>query len=258
MRRVTAVVLAGGPLDAIAALTPGAPNKAFVEIAGVPLVTRVLRALRSSAAVGRIVVVAPPATHAWEALALADACRADGPRIGESLRAGLAGLDPEEGVLVAASDLPVLTALCIDDFVRQAAAAGAEVAYGCLERRTHEARFPEVPHTWARLREGTYCGGGFVTIKPRVYPLLAGFIERLGRARKNPLQLASLFGWDILLKFALRRVTIASAEERASRILGAKVRAVVSPYAESAVNVDRESDVALAERLVRTMENASA
>ncbi len=55
----------------------------------------------------------------------------------------------------------------------------------------------------------------------------------------------------MLARFAIGRLAIAQAEARASAILGAPVRAVVSPYAETAVNVDRVSDVALAERLVR-------
>jgi hypothetical protein len=40
-------------------------------------------------------------------------------------------------------------------------------------------------------------------------------------------------------------------------MLGARARAIVSPYAETAVNVDRVSDVALAERLVATPANAT-
>jgi hypothetical protein len=119
-----------------------------------------------------------------------------------------------------------------------------------LEKRVHLAKYPDVPHTWAPLRDGTFCGTGFVTIRPRVWPSLERFIEQLGHARKNPLHLARLFGWDVLLRFAFRRLSIAAAEERASRIIGAKVRAVVSPYPEIGVNVDRVSDIALAERLV--------
>ncbi|MGZ3508303.1 MAG: NTP transferase domain-containing protein [Vulcanimicrobiaceae bacterium] len=251
---LTAVVLAGGPSDDLAALTPGAANKAFVSIGGVPLVKRTLQALRATPGIGRIIVVAPPQTHAEPALALADECRADGRKIRESLANGLAGLPPDQDVLISASDLPILTTVAISDFVARATAANADLTYGCVEKRTHMARFPDVPHTWARLRDGTYCGGGFITIKPRIFPALSNFIEQLGHARKNPLQLASLFGWDVLLKFAVGRLTISDAEARASRILHAPVRAVVSPYAETAVNVDRISDVELAEKLIATRE----
>jgi GTP:adenosylcobinamide-phosphate guanylyltransferase len=248
--KITTVVLAGGPPDELAAHTPGAPNKAFIDIAGVPLVARTLQALRATPQVGRIIVVAPSQAHGSRALELADECRADGRKIRDSLASGLRDLPPDDDVLVSTSDLPVLTPEAIADFIARARAANADITYGCLEKRTHAARFPEVPHTWARLRDGTYCGGGFVTIKPRAYPALASFIERLGHARKNPLQLASLFGWDVLAKFAVRRLSIADAERRASRLVGAPVRAVVSPYAETAVNVDRLSDIALAERLI--------
>ncbi|MBV8655317.1 MAG: hypothetical protein JO160_04680, partial [Candidatus Eremiobacteraeota bacterium] len=62
----------------------------------------------------------------------------------------------------------------------------------------------------------------------------------------------SLFGWDVLARYAVGRLTIAQAEARAEDILGAPVRAIVSPYPETAVNVDRVTDVALAEALVGT------
>ena len=247
---IDAVVLAGGRADDVAALEPGAPNKAFVRIAGVTLVERTLRALRSSERVRRIVVVAPAAAHHDPALSLADECRPDGARITDSLRNGLRGFSDGDLVLVCTSDLPVLTAASIDDFVVQAAELDPDLGYGCVEQRVHLASYPKVPHTWARLREGTFCGAGLVVMKPRALPALARFIERLGAARKNPLQLASIFGWDVMLRFLFRRLSIASAERRASQILGVPVYAIVSPYAETGVNVDRISDVALAEELV--------
>lgn len=246
-----AIVLAGGPRDELAARTPGAPNKAFVEINGVTLVERTLRALRASSSVGRIVVVAPPEAGASAALSLADELRPDGVRIRDSLRSGLAGSDRDAELLVSASDLPVLTPDAIDDFVARARAAGADLTYGCLEKATHLAAFPEAPHTWAHLRDGDYCGTGFITMRPRVWNALEAVIERLGEARKNPLKLASLFGWRILWRYALRRLTIAQAEARASYVIGAPVRAIVSPYAEIGINVDRLSDIALAEKFAR-------
>src|SRR5262249_6029588 len=99
--------------------------------------------------------------------------------------------------------------------------------------------------------DGTFCGGGIVAMKPRALPLLERFIERLGAARKHPIRLASLFGWDVLLRFAVRQLAVEQAEARATKILGAPVRALVSPYAETGVNVDRVSDIALAEELVK-------
>lgn len=256
--KITTVVLAGGRPDEVAALQPGAINKAFVEIGGVPLVSRTLAALRAAPSVGRIIVVAPQSAHGLPALALADELRVDGTRIRDSLSSGLRDLPPDEPVFVSASDLPILSTLCIESFLADALAADAELTYAILERTAHERAFPAVPHTWAHLREGTYCGGGFITLRPRVWPLLSEFIERLGAARKNPLRLASLLGWDVLLRYALRRLSVAQAQDRASQILGATARAVVSVHPEMAVNVDRASDVALAETLVKASASTTA
>jgi GTP:adenosylcobinamide-phosphate guanylyltransferase len=246
---VDAVVLAGGPQDSVALLQPGAPNKAFVEIGDLTLLGRVLAALRATESIGRIVLVAPPAMRAHRDVLLADELRPDGVRITESLRNGLTGLEQNGDVLIVASDLPVLTPAAVADFVARVAALGADLVYGCVEKGAHVRRYPDVPHTWARMRDGTFCGGGIVAMKPRALPMLERFIERLGAARKQPFKLASLFGWDMLARFALGRLSIAQAETRASRILGAPVRALISPYPETAVNVDRVSDVSLARRL---------
>jgi GTP:adenosylcobinamide-phosphate guanylyltransferase len=254
-----AVVLAGGPRDDVAQLQD-APNKAFLEIEGATLVERVLRSLSQASRIASVCVVAPPLTHDTPALSLASERRPDGPRITDSLRNGIAGLPPSDPVLIVTSDLPVLSPAAVDDFVERILASDPDAGYGCIERRTHEARFAQVPHTWARLRDGTFCGAGLASLKPRALPALEGFLERLGAARKSPIQLASLFGWDVLLRFALRRLTVAQAEQRAGQILGAKVRAIVSPFADAGVNVDRVSDVELARELVRAAAatNASA
>ena len=250
MTAVDAIVLAGGPADALAGRQPGAPNKAFLEVGGVALVGRVVDALRASPAVGRIVVVAPPQMRRHPALRAADELRPDGARITDSLRAGLAGLPPGDDVLLVASDLPVLTAAAVEHFVAGVRALDADAVYGCVDRRAHLAAYPQFPHTWARMRDGTFCGGGIAALKPRAFALLDRFLERLGAARKRPLRLASLFGWDVLARYAIGRLTIAGAEARASAILGAPVRALVSPFPETGINVDRVSDVALAEELL--------
>jgi GTP:adenosylcobinamide-phosphate guanylyltransferase len=230
-----------------------------VRIGDQTLVGRTLAPLRASAHIERIVVVTPPSMWEHPDLRDADELRPDGERIAESLRNGLKGLAPDDDVLIVTSDLPILSVAAVDDFAERVERLHADVVYGCVEQRAHLARFPEVPHTWAGMREGTFCGGGLAAMKPRALPLLERFIERLGAARKHPFRLASLFGWDMLGRFAMRRLTIAQAEARATRILGAPVRALISSYPDMAVNVDRPGDVELARQLVAASPaNASA
>jgi hypothetical protein len=165
----------------------------------------------------------------------------------QSLRSGLAGFTEDALVLVAASDLPALDAAAVDEFLDLAAARQLDVAYACLERRWHVAAYPEFPHTWARMREGRFCGGGLVALRPRVLDRLTTLLDRLGAARKSPLRLAALFGWDVAARFALGRLAIPEAEARAGRLLGgARVGAILCTQPQVALNVDRVADVALA------------
>jgi len=244
-----AIVLAGGPPDELVA-DLDLPNKAFLDISGTTLVERTLRPLLVTKRLVKLIVVAPPAARYSPALALATEIRSDGPSIVDSMRSGLAGLDPDRLVLMSAADLPVLSGEAVEEFIGLAEASGADVVYACVERKTHLARFPQVPHTWAKLRDGTFCGGGCIALRPRVFPALERFLDRLGSARKNPVRLAALFGWDFLLGYPLGMISIAGLERRASAVLGARVAAAICTRPEIAVNVDRPSDVALAELLV--------
>lgn len=247
---MNAIVLAGGGPDTVSGTVAGLPNKAFVEIGGVALAQRVIAALRETPGIGRIVAVAPAAAHGHAALAGADERRIDGARMVESLESGLAGSPPDELILIAASDLPVLTVVAVAEFLAAAQTRDLDVAYAIVSQRVHVAAFPHVPHTWAKMVEGRFCGGGLVALKPRVLPALREVLDDLGAARKSPLRLAALLGWDILPRFALGSLTVEAAERRAATILNAPAGAIVCSHPEVAVNVDRVSDIELANGLV--------
>ncbi|HVA38577.1 MAG TPA: NTP transferase domain-containing protein [Candidatus Dormibacteraeota bacterium] len=245
-----AVVLAGGPADdEVARLQPGAASKAFVRVAGLPLVERVLRGLREARTIDAIRVVAPVEAFGDSTLSGVE-LRASGERMVDSMRSALEGLDPDIAVLAVASDVALLTGEVVDAFVRDALALDADLVYAMVRKETHVARYPELPHTWAPLREGTFCGGGFVTIKPRALPSIVEAIETFGAARKSPLKLAGLLGWGTIWRFAARRLSVTYVQGRVRALTGIDARGLEARHAEAAVNVDRASDVAAVERLI--------
>lgn len=213
------------------------------------MVTRVLQALRGVPEVAQITVVAPLVALEDSALSLADVRRSAGEHIVESVQRGLSGTDPDVMTLLATSDAPLLSPDSLGRFVQALATIDADLVYTIVERKAHEGRFPGVPHTWARMREGVYCGGAVFGMRARVLPALTRFLDDLGAARKSPLRLATFFGWDAVVRFALGLLSIGTAESRASAILGYPVRAVVAEP-DLAFNVDRKSDLALAERFI--------
>jgi GTP:adenosylcobinamide-phosphate guanylyltransferase len=250
MPKLTAIILAGGARDEVCRDSPLAANKAFVEVGGSPLVTRVSRALREAENVGHIIVVAPDDAPS-QPLLLCDERRTSGATITDSLRAGFADLPPDEPVLVAASDLPLLLPNATDEFILNAYITQGDLCYGYLERMAHEARYPTLAHTWARLRDGIFCGAGLSTIRPRALPALLKVLERLASARKAPWRLASLCGPRILFGYLLGTLSIADIEARASAMLGHKARGVLTLHPELAVNIDRYDDLVRVEQLIK-------
>ena len=228
-----------------------------MRIGGVPIVQRTLSGLRASSRIDRIVAVAPPSAAAHPALAGASEVRGDGARMFESLRSGMQGFTEDALVIVAASDLPALDAPAVDEFVDAVLARDLDVAYACLERRYHDALYPEFPHTWARMRDGRFCGGGLVALRPRALPRLSAFMDALGaRASRR-------CGWPGCSAGtswrASRSAGCASsdAEARASRLLAARVGAIRCTQPQIALNVDRVEDVARANARFRVSENLS-
>jgi len=224
-----------------------AVNKAFVPVGGIPMVARVLQAVRASGEIAHITVVAPLAALEDASLVGADVRRISGERIAGSIKHGLEGSDPDGMTLLVTSDAPLISPRNLAEFARTLDAIDADLVYGIAERTAHERTYPGVPHTWARMRDGVYCGSAVFGMRPRVLPGLTRFLEDLAAARKSPLKLARSFGWDVVLRFAVGLLTVRSAEARASTLLGHRVRAVVVTP-DLAFNVDRKTDLALADR----------
>lgn len=237
---LAAVVLAGGKADRLTTQS-NAATKASVRFGGRPLIAYVLAALLASSRVERIVCVGttklPDMNPAGAVERLTHI--GGGDRLVDSLALGLGAVacfEPSR-VLVVSADLPWLTGASIDGFVAEAPPAA--LAYPVVARAAMEREFPAQQRTYAHLREGAFTGGNMILIDPDVVPKLLPLVDRAYRARKNPLALASLVGWDVALRLVFRRLAIPVAERRVSRLLGASARAVVTDDASIAADIDR-------------------
>ncbi|MPY66642.1 NTP transferase domain-containing protein [Deinococcus sp. SDU3-2] len=245
----SAVVLGGGdPGDPFAA-AHGVSVKGLIPVAGEPMALHVLRALRGSGRVGRVAYVGPTTP---EMDLLIDERVTDHGTLLSNLEAGVEalsarGLAPGERVIVATADIPLVTAAQLSD-VLDAAPGDAALVYPVVPREECEAAFPGVQRTYARLREGSFTGGNVFLLDPR---LVGEFLPRLREvldARKAPLRLAALIGPGVLLRLLTRRLTVPELEGKVSAILGVKARALITGHAAIGTDVDKDADLALAER----------
>jgi len=63
--------------------------------------------------------------------------------------------------------------------------------------------------------------------------------EKLIASRKNPVKQAAIIGFDTLLLMLLRMITLDEAVKKATARLSLSGKAIICPYAEIAMDVDK-------------------
>lgn len=239
-----AIVTAGGIPQ------PGEPlyeecqgqNKALLDIAGKPMIQWVLDALCQAELIDQIVViglpegsgVTCPKVTAWL------------PNYGgllENIRAGVikvTQLNPQAGhVLSVSSDIPAITPEVVDWSVQVADDPAMDIYYNIIRRDVMETRYPTSKRSYTRLKSLEVCGGDMNVIHTRTVTQNNDLWDKIISARKNVFKQASLIGYDTLILLLLRLIDLQSAEKMVTRRLNIKGKAVLCPYAEIGMDVDK-------------------
>ena len=243
--QIDAVILAGGipqPGELLYTYTQGKP-KAMLEMAGRSMLAWVLAALDGAATVRRVAVSGLDAPTAPMPCLKPLVYVPDRGSMMGNAQAGvkeLAKTGPvSRHVLIVSSDIPALTPQIVDWLVVTAEETDDEVYYSLIPREKMETRFPGSKRSYFYFKDGVFTGGDINLLSADL--LLRGHAKApaLIEARKNIFKQAQLIGWDVLLRFALRRLTVDEAVRAASQRLTLKGRAVICPYAEAGMDVDK-------------------
>jgi GTP:adenosylcobinamide-phosphate guanylyltransferase len=249
---MNAIVTAGGasqPGEPLYEVTHGG-FKSMLAIAGKPMVQWVLDALGESTQIERVVVVGlSPETdlQCRQPLVLA-------PDYGDvilNIRAGaqeLARLDPAAThALIVSGDLPALRGEIVDWLVNETRDRDFDLCYTVIERATMEKQFPGSKRTYVKLKDCEVCGGDLHVFRLAMASDESPLWKRLIDARKSPIRQASLLGYDTVLYLVLRRLSLKNAEAMLSKRLGIAGRALLSPYAEIGMDVDKPFQLEIAQ-----------
>lgn len=239
-----ALVTAGGipdPEDPLYEYTRGAP-KALLDVAGKPLIQWVLDALTEAHLVERVAIIgldSDPGLQCAKPLAFF-------PNQGgllQNIRIGtqkILELNPQaECVLSVSSDIPAITAEMVDWLVTTTRETEHDVYYSVITREVMEARFPDSRRSFVRLKGQELCGGDMNVFRAALATTEEDIWERIIAARKSARKQAALIGFGSLLLLLLGRLTVEGAVERAGKRLGIRGRAIVCPYAEVGMDVDK-------------------
>ncbi|MFH0802896.1 MAG: NTP transferase domain-containing protein [bacterium] len=249
--KISAVVLAGGRVEKSLSERFQVSSKGLIPLKGKMMILPVLEALRKSPSIEWISVSAPGGELPAEAEVLADVVASSGDDILDSLKNGIEALNEKpEWVLAAPCDAPFLTSEAVEDFLERCWKREADLCYSFVSREDSEKAYPELSHTYVRLREGVFCGGSLVLIRPEILEKALKLVREILSARKAPWRLAAILGFSIVWKFSQGALSIADLEERAFRLLGSRAAGIQVPNASVAFNVDSAAQLEQAEKFL--------
>lgn len=260
-----AIVLAGRrSTDDPLARAAGAPHRALLEIAGEPMLVRVVKLLAARTTIDQILINIDEPALLDDIGALASLRESGRVEImkstdspSRSVLESLEWSDLKAGpVLVTTADHALLDDDMLDAFLGDSEKTDADLTLALVSRTTIETRFPETRRTYLRFRDGDYSGANLFLFRSEEAARAATFWRRVESQRKQPWRLARAFGYGSLLLFLTRRLDLASAFDRVSTTIGTRVRAVPIEIAEAAIDVDKFEDLELVRRILADRGNA--
>jgi molybdopterin-guanine dinucleotide biosynthesis protein A len=247
------VVLAGGvprQEDPLYEHTQGR-SKALLDIAGRPMLAWVLDALARANSIDRVILVGLEPSPELEVERPAAVVPDQGSLFGNLLAGvdALLSLDPAaEQMAVCSGDIPLIEPFMVDDYLALCGDVSIDVYYAIVERSVMEARFPGSRRSYVRLTDGEFAGGDIFVARPAIAYSRRQLWSELTDMRKHALRQARRVGVRTLLRLLLHRLSLAEAERRASIAFGVIGRAVVAPYPELGMDVDKPHQYAICQR----------
>ena len=251
--QLTSIVLAGDRTKADSLINhTEAGAKAMIDIDGTPMVRRVLNSLRASRVVNKIVMSGPEASEVAKDEQLSQwveagevLWNAPGSSPSTSAYEAMQALDPEEGVLLTTADHPLLTAEIVDAFGRQSLADDVDITIGLAPHALVLEAYPGIKKTVLHFSDGDFCGCNLFAFLTPEGRRAARFWRRIEQERKKPMVVIGLLGWWTVIRYRLGILSLEEALAKLSKRLGLRIRAVILPYANAAIDVDSIADLML-------------
>ncbi len=245
-----AVVLAGGipqPKEPLYAYSNG-EAKALIDVAGKPMVQWVLDALGGAKSIEHIIVIGLSAKSNLS-------CRkpityiSNQGRMLDNLKVGTAKaleFNPQaKYVLVSSSDIPAVTSEMVEWLIKTCGESDDDIYYNVVRRDTMEQVFPGSKRTYTRLKDMEVCGGDMGMARAAVVTENPEFWTKIINSRKSPISQAMLLGPAIIFKLLTRQLTADDVIRRVAKKLDLNGRAIVCPYAEIGMDVDKPHQLEL-------------
>jgi GTP:adenosylcobinamide-phosphate guanylyltransferase len=246
-----AIVTAGGiptPGEPLYEYTQGG-SKALLDISGKPMIQWVLDALDGASQIEQVTIIGLPENSGVTGAKI----NAFIPNQGGLLQNIYGGvkhvLDARPNtnhLLAVSSDIPGITAEMVNWAVNKAEETDLDAYYNVITRQVMEARYPNSRRSYIHFRDVAVCGGDMNVMRAKLVRSSDQLWERIIAARKNALKQAALVGYDTAILLLLRLITLDQAVKMVTRRLKISGQAVLCPYAEIGMDVDKPHQLEIA------------
>ena len=239
-----AIVTAGGipqPEDPLYPYSNG-DSKALIDIAGKPMIQWVLDALSNARLVDNVIVIGLSPKSGLT-------CKKPTHYIsnqGRMLANIVAGVNrslelnrKNKYVLIVSSDIPTLKPEMVDWLIETCMQTQDDLYYGVCPKDVMESRFPGSKRTFTHLKDMDVCGADIHVSHVRMATEHLDMWEALIGTRKSPLRQAGIIGFGTLFALLTRQLTLEDAVARVCQRIGVRGRAILWPYAEPCMDVDK-------------------
>ena len=261
-RLYTGLVLAAsrGSLDPLAQ-AGGVSHKCFIDISGQPMLRRVVRAVLESGRIGRTIVAIEPDSIEEAKALLADlpgAERIEYVASRENIAASVDAVATSDmlPLVITTGDNALHTAEMVRffcdalDTFRDDAALGLTPAHYILEK------YPEGNRAFHRFRDGAFSSCNIYALMNERSLKGTRVFATGGQFGKKPKRLIGAFGLASFLLYKSRMLKLRTFLNFLSFAVGVRPGAVLMPFAEGPIDVDRMQDWHLANRIVSDREAA--
>ena len=251
-----AIILAGSrPGGDAMADSRGIAVKALIPVAGKAMLARVVQTILGHQAIDKLHLLAQDYKPFWDHFDtrfLQDEARVQTHKsaatIATSINDVLSRDDARFPVLITTADNVLLNESMIGEFLD--AAGSSDIAIAVVEKQVLLGSYPASQRTWLTLRGGQYSGANlFYFGSPQARQILRYWAE-VEQDRKKGWKILTIFGPWLLFLAVARMLTVDQIAARVGKKLGLSIKIVSLSQAEACIDVDKETDLVMVEKIL--------
>ena len=232
----------------------GVTHKCALPVNNVPMLKRVVMALRAAKSIRNISISIEAPEVVGAVLGKETKNIAIVPSKNSAPLSAFHAIEknPAYPILLTTADHALLTPEMVDYFCSQAELGNADFSAGLARAEVILKTYPQSIRTFFKFKQDRVSGCNIFAVHTGKGLRILEQWQYLEAVRKKPWRLVAAFGPLALMRFLLGTMSLDDVFALVSKRLGLIARPILMPFAEAAIDVDKPADLDLAETILRS------